>query len=100
MRLHGPVESLVPSLQPGQAIIKVGLSNYPLRRLEELNWGFPPNSSLSWKIERLLELPTGREAFELESRCLAFLVEGGFNTGGEFGVVPEEVIGTIIPRSE
>lgn len=99
MRLHGPVGSIVPTLQPGKAVIKVGLSNYPLRRLEELNWGFPPNSSLSWKIEQLLELPTGREAFDLESRCLGFLVEGGFSTGGEFGLVPEEIVGTIIPAA-
>lgn len=36
MRLHGPVEALLPNLAPGAAVIKVGMSNAPERRLREL----------------------------------------------------------------
>ena len=94
MRLTGPVASFFPNLQPGYAVIKVGMSNDPVRRRAELNNGFPPGSSVEWRLEATREYPSARAAFEAEGLLLEDLRLGDRWIGGEFACVP----GTEFPQ--
>ena len=42
MTLEGPAQALFPTMGEGLIPVKLGMSNDPIRRLAELNFGFPP----------------------------------------------------------
>lgn len=66
----GDVTSLLgkgKSLDDGQILVKVGMSNEPERRCSELNSGFPPSARGRWEMDWQSEFPDGQSAFNAES---------------------------------
>ncbi len=90
-RLAGDADALV-DLPTGHALIKVGMSNDPDRRLAELNAGFPPGSKASWSRVSVRHFPDGRQAWSFEGEKLERLRRGRYWQGGEFAVLPETLI--------
>jgi hypothetical protein len=97
MRLTGPVEALYGrKLSPGSAVIKFGMSNDVTRRASEMNCGFPPDCSLQWKPILKQRFACADDAFEAETALLQLLRSRGYATGGEFALVPEREIASIV----
>jgi hypothetical protein len=84
MRLEGDCEVFFPTLAADEALIKVGISNAPLRRLAELNAGFPPGAAIGWVLSCQRRVGTPLDAYAAESACLEALREAGQWIGGEF----------------
>lgn len=89
LAMEGPVEAAFPALEPGMLVIKVGLSNDVDRRIEDLSCGIPPGCALRWKLVAKRTLPSGDEAFELETLLLERLRVRRQWIGGEFAAIPE-----------
>lgn len=64
--------------------IKVGRSNNVVRRVQELNEGFPSDLGLTWRIFDAACLPSSEAADACEQRLLHELYLQGVTTGGEF----------------
>ena len=94
MRLHGDVTALMAHMEESHAIVKVGISNAPLRRREELNCGFPNGSKVNWEIISTRQYQTAALAFERESAILESLRLEGYWIGGEFAKLPVTEIPT------
>lgn len=90
MSLEGPVSAAFPGLYPGQKVVKVGMSNDPDRRLEDLSCGFPPGCALGWKLIATRSFPSGSDAFTAEGALLDHLRLTENWIGGEFAVVTQE----------
>lgn len=98
MTLEGPVGAIFPTMGEGLIPVKLGMSNDPTRRLAELNFGFPPGSSIQWRLRRTRTYPSGQEAFAAEGEILEALRLGEQWIGGEFAVVPrDELAGLLVP---
>lgn len=66
-------------------LLKIGVSNAPKRRLEELNAGFPPAAIGKWAIKLLSEPYADREAAESAEQIFKDRSEGKLESlGGEF----------------
>jgi hypothetical protein len=70
MALDGASRAIFPGIPDGSVVAKIGMSNDPLRRLIELNGGFPPGCILKWKLIRTRKYPSGREAYLAEGELL------------------------------
>lgn len=98
MELTGNSKSILSTLKDGHRVIKVGISNSPARRLAELNQGYPPGSQVGWRIVDQRSYATGLDAFSQEGACLELLRTEGHWIGGEFAVVPPEVLDRLRKR--
>ena len=68
----------------GQALVKVGRSNDPVRRLSEINAGFPERSVSKWTLVNSQKFPDAQTAHALED-CLKAQFDKLFRSqGGEF----------------
>jgi hypothetical protein len=97
LRLEGCVQALFPhrSLY-NQAVVKIGRSNDVLRRLEEINCGFPPGANLTWQIYSTQTFVKGEEAHDAEQRLLKDLERRRYAIGKEYAIVPERELGTLL----
>lgn len=68
----------------GQALVKVGRSNDPARRLTEINAGFPERSIEKWKLANTQSFPDGKIAHQVEDQIKAGFHESFVSQGGEF----------------
>lgn len=68
----------------GQALVKVGRSNDPVRRLSEINAGFPERSVSKWTLANSQKFPDGQTAHALEDRLKAQFDKSFRSQGGEF----------------
>ncbi|MCW3835051.1 GIY-YIG nuclease family protein [Sphingomonas canadensis] len=89
LELDGPIAQLFPTLPEKSRVIKIGISNDPLRRVGDLSCGLPPGCALGWRIVATRLFPTGREAFDVESMLLERLRLNGWSLGGEFAAVSD-----------
>lgn len=97
MRLFGPIELLFPKRAMGdRAVIKVGRSNDVRRRAFELNCGFPPGLGLEWRPVQAQPLASAGAAHDVEQRLLGSLERRGQTIGGEFAIIPERDIHTLL----
>jgi hypothetical protein len=96
LRLEGSVGALI-EMPPDCVCIKVGMTNDVTRRLVELNAGFPPGSSVHWRLEKSSRAEDARSAYQLEGSILEQLRIAKRWIGGEFAIVPEKSLLTIIP---
>ena len=68
-----------------KAIFKVGYSNDPVRRCEEMNCGIPPAASCRWKIDfKSRTFESAQAAFEAETTLKEDLARKGQSLGHEF----------------
>ena len=84
MQLVGPCEAMLPRIGLDDVI---GISNATGRRQAELNWGFPPGSSLSWVLTDSVTYPSGAAAYEAEGQELEGLRVSNRLLGGEYALV-------------
>jgi hypothetical protein len=84
MTLDGVSADTFPKRPNELAVVKLGMSNDPLRRLDELNWGFPPGCSLRWRLVTSKLYASGPEAFDAEGQLLDRFRLSGHWLGGEF----------------
>jgi hypothetical protein len=96
MTLEGAAQAILPSMGNGLIAVKLGMSNDPVRRLAELNFGFPPGSSVEWRLHRTQTYPSGQEAFAAEGEILEALRLARRWIGGEFAVVPREELRELL----
>lgn len=94
--LDGPISAIFPDLTTGSIVVKVGMSNDPARRVEDLSCGFPPGCDLRWRLTAERSFPTGAEAFAVETRLLERLRLSGQAIGGEFAVLTEGQLPALI----
>lgn len=66
------------------------------RRLKELNPGFPPGSKTSWMLPNSRIMLDATQAWTLEGGKLEQLRREGYWIGGEFAVVPEHRVQTLL----
>lgn len=95
LRLEGPVGALL-DIPAEHAIIKVGMSANVMRRIRELNAGFPPGSRIRWSLVRTQKCRTSKAAWELEGQYLEALRRNGSWIGGEFALVPNGVLSELL----
>ena len=96
MILDGPADELIPQLENSNAAIKVGITNDLPRRLAELNFGFPPGSSVMWRLHQTKLFQSGQAAFEEEGRILDALRLARRSIGGEFAIVPHAELKSVL----
>lgn len=97
MALHGPAAGLFKSKPlEGKVVIKFGISNDVARREAELNCGFPSLCELEWKLKFRQMFASGDDAYEAETRMLDLLKSRGHSIGGEFAIVPEREVGSLL----
>ncbi|MFG6563581.1 hypothetical protein ACGYLI_05110 [Sulfitobacter sp. 1A13421] len=90
MKLSANADSLLGKTGPhvGDALVKIGRSNDPIRRLEEVNSGFPERAVCRWKLAYSQSFENGETAHnhecELKERfAREFTSQAGeFYTGG------------------
>jgi hypothetical protein len=68
----------------GVALAKVGRSNDPVRRLAEINSGFPPSAVVGWKVVSKHKFPDGGTAHARETDLKAIFDRNFTAQGGEF----------------
>lgn len=68
------------------ALIKVGRSNDPKRRLGEINSGFPESAEFRWSLSRMQKFETADLAHELEQKLITEFAGRFQSQGGEFFV--------------
>lgn len=68
----------------GQALVKVGRSNNPRRRLEEINAGFPKPAMCRWNLLRTQSFPDANTAHDLEDKLKSYFDEKFQSQDGEF----------------
>lgn len=99
MELKGCVDALFPAISPianKKVILKIGMSNDPVRRRAEMNGGFPPGAVASWEVTRTKSYPDGEQAYRAERRFLDYLKERGLALGLEFACVPASELDTLL----
>ncbi len=86
MRFSGGASFLLgrTSYDDGQALVKVGRSNDPIRRLSEINVGFPERSLENWGLANTQMFPNGDAAHTVEDRIKADFDRLFQSEGGEF----------------
>jgi hypothetical protein len=101
MVLEGPLDSMFPKHLPAasaRAVVKVGRSNDPKARCEQMNSGFPPEAGVRWKLAGVQRFDTADQAHDAESAALADLKRAGMSLGKEFGLVAEKDLLTFLAR--
>lgn len=68
----------------GKALVKVGRSNDPARRLREINEGFPDQSIVRWRLVSTQEFDDGRTAHDFETDLKAQFARQFDSQGNEF----------------
>ncbi|MVO18585.1 hypothetical protein GO984_22505 [Rhodobacteraceae bacterium CY05] len=68
----------------GQALVKVGRSNDPARRLSEINTGFPERSTAKWSLVNTQKFPSGVTAHAVECDIKTAFGAAFNSEGGEF----------------
>lgn len=68
----------------GQALIKIGRSNDPTRRLDEINAGFPVNAVHQWRLIQQQTFADGATTHQLEDDLKALFASSFRSQGGEF----------------
>jgi hypothetical protein len=99
MELRGCVDAMFPTTRPAaskKVVLKIGMSNDPERRRDEMNGGFPPGAELSWEIIRTKAHPNGDAAYDAERRFLDYLDDRGLALGFEFACVPRTELETLL----
>lgn len=99
MKLSGCVDALFPKLRPSatqRIVVKVGRSNDPKRRTEELNFGFPPSCDAKWELVQAQTFRSADEAHDAEQRLLTDLDRRGCSIGAEFAVIPARDLQTLL----
>lgn len=96
MTLEGPIHAMLPGIGEDLIAVKLGMSNDPVRRLAELNFGFPPGSSIEWRLHWTRPYPSGSQAFAAEGKILEALRLARRWIGGEFAVLPREELGRLL----
>ena len=86
MLLTGAAKLLIDksAVCTGSALAKVGRSNDPVRRLGELNCGFPITAFFKWKLEMRQAFPDGATADARETELKAIFDAEFKSQGGEF----------------
>ncbi len=87
---------LFPDLPSGKVVMKIGISKSPIRRVREMNVGFPPGSSVRWLLDATRPFSSGDEAFLAEGRLLEQMRFGKKWIGGEFVVSDEDECSPIL----
>lgn len=72
------------SSKPGHALMKVGRSNDPKRRLSELNCGFPAPTAVGWKLVQRCSYADGTTAHKHETALKDRFASLFTSQGGEF----------------
>lgn len=99
MVLEGCVDALFPDRSPSasrQVVAKIGMSSEPARRLDEMNSGFPPGAAAGWHLKIARRYPNGQDAYSAEQRFLKYLKGRDMTIGGEFAIIPERELDTLI----
>lgn len=96
MQIQGDGRAFFPDLADNEALIKIGISNGPMRRLAELNAGFPPGAAIGWAVVRQRQFETSTAAFAAETACLDALREAGHWIGGEFARIDNASLQRLI----
>ncbi len=96
MTLEGPAQAILGDVREGLTAIKVGISNNPIRRADQLNVGFPPGCLVAWKVRRTRSYPSANDAFDAEGRLLEALRLAKRWIGGEFAVVPSDELAGLL----
>jgi hypothetical protein len=68
----------------GHALVKVGRSNDPNRRLSEMNSGFPEKAISKWQLKNTQKFPDGATAHEIEAQLKHDFDKAFRSQGGEF----------------
>lgn len=68
----------------GKALVKVGRSNDPKRRLKEINSGFPEVAFCRWKLLLIQPFENAKIAHDLEDKLKQQFAEAFASQGGEF----------------
>tara|TARA_R110002095_G_scaffold172885_2_gene150280 strand:+ start:344 stop:1309 length:966 start_codon:yes stop_codon:yes gene_type:complete len=66
------------------ALVKVGRSNDPKRRLKEMNGGFPETSTFRWQLHGSQKFESADRAHELEQKLMIEFAARFHSQGGEF----------------
>jgi len=96
MTLEGAADLIFPAIGKDLAAIKVGITNHLARRLAQINFGFPPGSSVRWRLHRTRTYPSGKAAFAAEGEILEALRVARRWIGGEFAVLPREELDGLL----
>ncbi|MER9917914.1 MULTISPECIES: GIY-YIG nuclease family protein [unclassified Mesorhizobium] len=86
MMLEGGAEALLgrTGSHVGKALVKVGRSNDPKRRLKEVNGGFPENGTCRWKLVNSQAFPDVSTAHRHEDELKDLFKVRFSSQGGEF----------------
>ena len=86
MKFSGVADFLLGSsgIHAGQALVKVGRSNDPTRRLSEINAGFPQRSMEKWTLANIQKFPDGKTAHLIEDQMKTEFDQLFCSQGGEF----------------
>lgn len=96
MRLAGPLSHTLNGASDGFVFVKIGRSAEPSRRLEELNWGYPPGCGLSWRIEGRRTFAYVGSAHDFKQALLERLHRASLTVGGEYAHVPEDLVPCLL----
>lgn len=96
MQLTGASSTTFPDMVEGMKLAKIGMSNDPLRRLIEMNSGFPRGCILRWTLLRAREYRSGPAAYEAEGALLErFRAEGKW-LSNEFIYASDTELGDLL----
>jgi hypothetical protein len=92
MRLEGGAEALLgkTGYHVGQTLVKVGRSNNPARRLEEINGGFPETAVIRWKLVAYQPFPDADAAHRNETELKELFNARFTSQGREFFTAPKK----------
>lgn len=96
MQLVGRAVARLEGAANETAFVKVGRSNDPERRADELNCGFPPGCGLEWRHAADREFPSADAAHAFEQSVLATLHGRGLCIGGEYARVRSDLIRCLL----
>ena len=97
MELEGLADRLL-GRNSTHSIFKVGRSNEPKRREDELNAGFPPSATKRWKLIRAEKLKNGDTAHDVEEQLKAQFHIAFNSEGGEFFTGQKREVETAFTR--
>lgn len=67
-----------------KALIKVGRSNSPKDRLNQVNVGFPEQSAVKWTLKAFQKFPSAQIAHQFEDELKSYFSSKFSSQGGEF----------------
>ncbi len=96
MVLQGPSATHLAGAEDGRFFVKVGRSADTVRRLEEMNWGYPPGCGLEWNLVADRQFPSAETAHAFEQALLARLHREGLCIGGEYARVQADRLSSLL----